>query len=64
VEEKEVVRKILSLVVLVSAFTLVVTNGCGNTDLSEEGKVMTGNLNTIPVDNVTEGYKTATFALG
>ena len=58
-------RKVLSLFMLLSAFTLFTTNGCGNTSFSvEEEKVMASNVNTIPSDNVTQGYKTATFSLG
>lgn len=57
-------KKVLSLFILVSAL-IITTNGCGNTSFSvEEEKVMASNVNTIPSDNVTQGYKTATFSLG
>jgi hypothetical protein len=59
------VRIVLSLLILVSVFAVSITNGCGNTSFSvEEEKVMASNVNLMPSDNVTQGYRTATFALG
>ena len=58
-------RIMLSLFLLVSALTIVTTNGCGNTGFqTEEVKTMADNVNSMPASNMTEGYRTATFALG
>lgn len=58
-------RKVLSLLLLVSIFILFTTNGCGNTGISDgEEKVVADNENIIPDDNIKEAYKTASFALG
>jgi hypothetical protein len=60
-----VVRIILSLFLLISSLVVVTTNGCGNTDSpAEEVKKMTENIDPMPGENMTEGYRTATFALG
>jgi len=59
-----VVRIVLSLFLLVSAL-IFTTNGCGNTSFSDgEEKAVADNVNTTPGNNMTETYKTATFALG
>jgi hypothetical protein len=50
---------------LVSALAVVTINGCGNNDLvAEEGKIMPDNENKFQGNNMTQEYKTATFALG
>ena len=58
-------KKVLSLLLLVPIFILFTTDGCGNTGFSDgEEKVVEDNVTTMPGDNITEVYKTATFALG
>lgn len=58
-------RIVLSLLLLVSALTIITTNGCGNTAFPiEEGKTMAEGVNPVSGNNMTDGYKTATFALG
>lgn len=57
-------RIVLSLFLFLSALTLFATNGCSNTNFTnEEGKAMGDSVNPASGGN-TEGYKTATFALG
>jgi hypothetical protein len=64
-KRKVVVRIVLSLLLLVSAITVITTTGCGNTDfVAEEEKVMADKVNILQGDNITQEYKTATFALG
>jgi hypothetical protein len=59
------VRIVLSLFLLISAFTLFTANGCGNSDLAtEEEKIMAESVSPTPGSNMTGEYKTATFALG
>jgi len=59
------VRVVLSLFLLVSTFTIITTNGCGNTDFrTEEGKTMAESVSPVSDSNMTGGYKTATVALG
>jgi hypothetical protein len=59
------VRIVLSLLLMVSALTIITTNGCGNTAFPiEEGKTMAEGVNPASGSNVTGEYKTATFALG
>ena len=58
-------RIVLSLFLLVSVFTIFTTNGCDNVDFpGEEEIIMVEHVDPMPGSNMTEGYKTATFALG
>ena len=58
-------RKTLSLFFLMPALTLITASGCGNTDFTaEEGKTMAEIINPMTDNTMTEGYQTATFALG
>ncbi|UCD08717.1 MAG: hypothetical protein JSU79_10210 [Dehalococcoidales bacterium] len=57
-------RVVLSLFLLLSVLSIFTTNGCDNIDFpAEEEIIMAEHVNPIS-SNMTEGYKTATFALG
>ena len=58
-------RIILSLLLLVSALTVIATNGCGNTEITQEKEVkVVEKINSTSSIDMTGEYATATFALG
>ena len=58
-------RIVISLFLLLSTLFIISTNGCDNINSSvEEEIIMVKHVNPMPGSNMTEGYKTATFALG
>ena len=58
-------RIVISLLLLVSALSIFTTNGCDNIDFpAKEEIIMVEHVNPMLGSNMTERYKTATFALG
>ena len=58
-------RIVLSLFLLVSALTILATNGCGKSEITREKEVKVAEkINSTPSSNMTGDYATATFALG
>ena len=64
-EEDEVVRLLLALIIVLSTLSVFTVNGCSNPDIpAEEGKQLTQNNTPVTGSNMTGQYQTATFALG
>jgi hypothetical protein len=64
-KRREVVRILLALLLLMFALTASTVNGCKTPGSKVEEEItMTEKADSLAVSNMTEGYKTATFALG
>ncbi len=58
-------RTILSLLILLSAASVIFTNGCVNADIAAgKENTVTKQIKTFVDNNTPENFETATFAMG